>query len=623
VFRVLVLCLIIAAAVPLPLPAPGIAAPARLAVQSARLEPAGSLPVAAPITLTVQFDQPVLLASWQWLGADGQPVPWGSTVLAPSELHPASERWVGHGAVPPLPGRYGVRVVARATGANSVTTLTLDLSATVVADPQPISRGRAFVRDQNIWLRAWDGTSERAVTFYGQPTIAGMPAWAPDGRWIAFIRDAGTVDSAPALWLIRPDGSGARPVAAPTPGQKLAYPTFAPDGTLYVAQSRTLLMGGVELGESWDLQQVAPGTDHLTPVLIGAEQATVAPTGRQVAFIRHEIDSDSGTLTSLGVANLDGSNERVLVGPSATVGVYAPAWSPDSATLVFAGQSLSSGGVRPQGMAAPLFHGGIWDLWTIPAAGGTPRLLSAVQEDLPYPQWAPDGTRVLFLSPTGLWSVPAAGGPAQQIGASTIHSELSIFAPVRRPAAPSPGAAQCFAQTGHCLRGRFLSYWTAHGGLAQFGYPISDELIEEGRTVQYTERARLEWHPEYAGSASEVLLGLLGADLAAGRADAGAVPFQRVAPPVGASGAGRYFSETGHTLSPPLRAYWERGGGLPVFGYPLSEAFNEVNPSDGKTYLVQYFERNRLEYHPEYAGTPSEMLLGLLGVQELDRRYGP
>ena len=58
-----------------------------------------------------------------------------------------------------------------------------------------------------------------------------------------------------------------------------------------------------------------------------------------------------------------------------------------------------------------------------------------------------------------------------------------------------------------------------------------------------------------------------------------------------------------------------------MFGYPLSEPFQERNPSDGKTYLVQYFERNRLEHHPEYIGTPSEVLLGLLGVQEYARRY--
>jgi hypothetical protein len=37
---------------------------------------------------------------------------------------------------------------------------------------------------------------------------------------------------------------------------------------------------------------------------------------------------------------------------------------------------------------------------------------------------------------------------------------------------------------------------------------------------------------------------------------------------------------------------------------------------------VQYFERNRLEYHPEHKGTEFEVLLGLLGVQTYQGRYG-
>jgi len=61
--------------------------------------------------------------------------------------------------------------------------------------------------------------------------------------------------------------------------------------------------------------------------------------------------------------------------------------------------------------------------------------------------------------------------------------------------------------------------------------------------------------------------------------------------------------------------YWSEKGGLPIFGYPISTAHNEHNLSDGKDYLVQYFERNRFEYHPEFAGTDNEVLLGLLGVQ--------
>src|SRR6476659_8771030 len=61
-----------------------------------------------------------------------------------------------------------------------------------------------------------------------------------------------------------------------------------------------------------------------------------------------------------------------------------------------------------------------------------------------------------------------------------------------------------FAETGHTVRGRFLDYWNTHGGLAQQGYPISDELSEVSPTdggtytVQYFERAVFEKHPEKA-----------------------------------------------------------------------------------------------------------------------------
>ncbi len=70
-----------------------------------------------------------------------------------------------------------------------------------------------------------------------------------------------------------------------------------------------------------------------------------------------------------------------------------------------------------------------------------------------------------------------------------------------------------------------------------------------------------------------------------------------------------FFPETRHTLRGTLRGYWEQSGGLPVFGYPISEEFSETTP-DG-TYTVQYFERNRLELHPEKPA-PYNVLLGRL-----------
>jgi glucose/arabinose dehydrogenase len=215
-------------------------------------------------------------------------------------------------------------------------------------------------------------------------------------------------------------------------------------------------------------------------------------------------------------------------------------------------------------------------------------------------------------------------------GANPAPNELSGPAPTAvpgkprpQPAAVMPGVGRCFPETGKCLRGAFLNYWFEHGGVAQFGLPVTGELTEklgDGKTytVQYTERARFEWHPENRGKESQVLLGRLGFDLAANRG--GEDPFKPV-PPQQGSGL-LYFDATSHFIGKEFQAYWESNGGIPVFGYPLSEAFQEKSPTDGKTYMVQYFERNRLEYHPENEGTQFEVLLGLLGVQTYQERYG-
>ena len=83
----------------------------------------------------------------------------------------------------------------------------------------------------------------------------------------------------------------------------------------------------------------------------------------------------------------------------------------------------------------------------------------------------------------------------------------------------------------------------------------------------------------------------------------------------------QYFPQTGHTLRGAFLDYWNRYGGLGQFGYPLTEEFFEPVGAENKLYQVQYFERNRFEYHPEFAGTTNEVLLGLLGV-EMTRRNG-
>jgi hypothetical protein len=71
------------------------------------------------------------------------------------------------------------------------------------------------------------------------------------------------------------------------------------------------------------------------------------------------------------------------------------------------------------------------------------------------------------------------------------------------------------------------------------------------------------------------------------------------------------FPETHFNLCEPFLSYWKRNGGLARFGYPITKAHQES--IEGHEYTVQYFERRRMELHPEHAGTPYEVQLGLLG----------
>jgi hypothetical protein len=170
-----------------------------------------------------------------------------------------------------------------------------------------------------------------------------------------------------------------------------------------------------------------------------------------------------------------------------------------------------------------------------------------------------------------------------------------------------------FEQTDKYLCFGFRSYWQQYGGLEIFGYPITNEIQEDGLTVQYFERARLEWHPGVWPERHDVLQGRLGAEIT--RDMAGEGPF---APVDSAKDGCQYFAQTGHNVCDNFLKRWEMSGGLPVFGYPISEAYTD---DDGM--IVQYFERQRMEYQPGVWPERHDVLFGLIGLEVWETRADP
>lgn len=184
-----------------------------------------------------------------------------------------------------------------------------------------------------------------------------------------------------------------------------------------------------------------------------------------------------------------------------------------------------------------------------------------------------------------------------------------------------PGnGSHAFPETGYTVTGVFLDYWSAHGGLRQQGYPISNVIREtsplDGKSylMQYFERAVFEYHPENP-PVSQVLLSQLGTFTYRKKYPNGA-PNQRpnqdaVAP----------FPETGYRVGGSFLQYWQQNGGVAQQGFPISDEFIEVSETDGQPYTVQYFERAVFEWHPANP-PPNNVLLSLLGVFRLRQQYG-
>ena len=190
-------------------------------------------------------------------------------------------------------------------------------------------------------------------------------------------------------------------------------------------------------------------------------------------------------------------------------------------------------------------------------------------------------------------------------------------------AGPLPDAARYIyvPETAHSITA-FADLFQQMGGVPGIGYPLTEPFVEphivdgKWRWVQYFEKAVVEYHPDLPDP-NKFQVAALGAARLSERYPAGvAVPASKPVP-----GDGEYtFPETGHLVRGVFLARWHAGGELRRFGYPLAESFEEVSDADAKSYIVQYFERAVMEYHPEEQ-PPYDVQLTALGTRRLALAY--
>ncbi|MDQ6693950.1 MAG: class A beta-lactamase-related serine hydrolase [Chloroflexota bacterium] len=171
--------------------------------------------------------------------------------------------------------------------------------------------------------------------------------------------------------------------------------------------------------------------------------------------------------------------------------------------------------------------------------------------------------------------------------------------------------ARYFPETRQVVGYDFLKFWQNFGALDAFGYPIGPEQVQNGKLVQQFERARFEWNPANAAAGGiypDVVLGPIGTERAAQLG----LSWPRSVD----TGAGKYFTPAGQGVTGDFYQYWLDHGGERVLGQPISPATNMINPLDGKSYYTQWFERARIELHPE-APADHQIVLGALGREML------
>ncbi len=252
----------------------------------------------------------------------------------------------------------------------------------------PVDNGPIYFRSQargDVIPTAWEavspsGTGLHTIFPASGPFVPDHMAFSPEGTRIV----ADLVDR-PGIWVADPDG---RHAVQLTQGANDAWPVWSPDGTKIAFAGSTVSTpcppSESEYGCRRDLYVMNNDGTGLRLIAKNAAAPSWSPHGQRIAF---DTSGRGAGMTSIGIVNADGTGERIVASTSRGSD-FAPAWSPDGSTIVYAS-------IRNEN----------WGIFAVPAAGGAEQILRPARPATDYvddPTWSPDGRLIAFVAGDGI-----------------------------------------------------------------------------------------------------------------------------------------------------------------------------------------------------------------------------
>lgn len=173
------------------------------------------------------------------------------------------------------------------------------------------------------------------------------------------------------------------------------FTDLAPDGThfVFVASSddgsQALTSFELASGRMSTLVKSAPGEGLLF-------YPRFSPDGSTLAFLVQKGQPAAGLTYSIDLLPLQSGSRRTLI--EGNLGLTVPAWSPDGQHIAFTRKEPDEPDRVITGQAPPPMRGNIW---VIPAAGGPPRQVTAVDGWARSPAWDYDSRTLAFVNQDG------------------------------------------------------------------------------------------------------------------------------------------------------------------------------------------------------------------------------